>query len=252
MTRLKLQVQVCDFRDECESNERVLEQFIAGIRQNDLLSTDKNFTAEQALETRRTYEASIYHMKQLAEAQGSNAVRTFPERKGRNFGGSNAGNTCKQWPAYGTMSTTAESPVIGAKCVDSRNSKDQSQTAVRAVKTVKISTSITKQTWQLWASETAMHSIGEQSRECADEQFQHMSFAEIKISSVCTRDEVSGTLNIKLESKPGNHTLKLIVDTGAQNDTPSLQLSSNASKRSNSGFPKTWRECETESSSLAL
>ena len=44
MTRLKLQAQKCNFRDERESNERVLEQFIAGIRhavlQKELLSTD--------------------------------------------------------------------------------------------------------------------------------------------------------------------------------------------------------------------
>ena len=41
-----------------------------------------------------------------------------------------------------------------------------------------------------------------QSAECTDENFQHMSFAEIKISSVDTRDEMFATLNIKLESKP--------------------------------------------------
>ena len=99
-TRRKLQVQVGDVRDEWESNEHVLEQFIAGIRQNDLLSTDKTFTAEQALERRRTCEASTYYMKQLVEAQGSTAVKRFPMRKCRNCGGSYAGNTHEQWPAY--------------------------------------------------------------------------------------------------------------------------------------------------------
>ena len=54
ITRLKLQAQKCDFRDDRESNERVLEQFIAGIRhmelQKVLLSTAQDFTTEQALE----------------------------------------------------------------------------------------------------------------------------------------------------------------------------------------------------------
>jgi len=44
------------------SNERVLEQFIAGIRhtelQNELLSTAQDFSTEPALERDRTYEAS--------------------------------------------------------------------------------------------------------------------------------------------------------------------------------------------------
>ena len=68
MTRVKLQAHQCDFRDDRESNGRVLEQFIAGIRhtelQKELLSTAataQDFTTEQAVERGRTYEASIPH-----------------------------------------------------------------------------------------------------------------------------------------------------------------------------------------------
>ena len=65
--RLKLQAQICDFRDARESNESVQEQFIVGIRHpelhTDVLSTDKTDTAEQATERSRMYEASISHMK---------------------------------------------------------------------------------------------------------------------------------------------------------------------------------------------
>ena len=71
ITRLKLQAQKCDFHDDRQSSERVLEQFIAGIRhmelQKELLSTAQDFTIEQALERCRTFEASIAHMKQLAQ-----------------------------------------------------------------------------------------------------------------------------------------------------------------------------------------
>ena len=69
-----------------------------------------------------------------------------------------------------------------------------------------------------------VHSIRGQSTECMDEHFQYMSFAETKISSVDTRDEVFATLNIKLGSKPGNHILKLKVDTGAQGDPLPLRI----------------------------
>ena len=57
-----------------------------------------------------------------------------------------------------------------------------------------------------------------------DEQFQHMSFVETKISGVDTRDEVFATLNVKLESKLGSHTLKLKIDTGAQGNTLRLRI----------------------------
>ena len=93
ITRLKLQAQKCDFRDDRESNERVLEQFIAGIRymelQKELLSAAQDFATEQTLERGRTFEAPIAHMKQLAEAQGTNinTMRTFPIRKCHNCGG---------------------------------------------------------------------------------------------------------------------------------------------------------------------
>ena len=57
-----------------------------------------------------------------------------------------------------------------------------------------------------------------------DEHFQHMSFAETKISSVDARDKVFATQNIKLDSKSGNHTLKLKVDTGTQGNTLPLRI----------------------------
>ena len=68
-----------------------------------------------------------------------------------------------------------------------------------------------------------VYCIRGQSTECMDEHFQNMSFAE-KNSSVDTRDEVFATLNIKLDSKPGNHTLKLKVDTSAQDNTLPLRI----------------------------
>ena len=84
-TQLKLPALKCDFRDNRESNERVLAECIVGIicaeLQTDLLSIYKEFTTGQV---GRTYEALISYMKQLAEAQGTdviNGVITFPVKK---------------------------------------------------------------------------------------------------------------------------------------------------------------------------
>ena len=104
MTRLKLQAQKCYFRDDRESNERVLEQFFAVIRhmelQKELLSTAQDFTTVQALERGTTFEASIAHMKQLTNV---NAMRTFPIRKCHNCGGNHQNDPREQCPAYGTI-----------------------------------------------------------------------------------------------------------------------------------------------------
>ena len=76
MSRLKLHAYTCDFRDDMEFQERVIEQFIAGTRytdiQKDLLGKDKSLTLENALEIARTYEASQTHMAQLARMQPDN------------------------------------------------------------------------------------------------------------------------------------------------------------------------------------
>jgi len=71
-------VYVQDYRQQaCECVDdfmtRLKLQYIAGIRhtelQKELFSIAQDFTAEEALDPGRTYEASITHMKQLAEAQ---------------------------------------------------------------------------------------------------------------------------------------------------------------------------------------
>ena len=87
----------------------------------------------------------------------------------------------------------------------------------------------------------SVHSTNEQSTGCMDEHFQHMLFAETNISSVGTRDEVFATLNMKLESKPGNHTLKLKVDTGVQGNTqsPRINRRMHPTFLKAAGFPRT-------------
>ena len=73
ISRCKLQAQKCDFSNT-ELKERVIEQFVAGTKykelQKELLSKDKSLTLDQAIALGRDHEASIIHMKQLAEAQG--------------------------------------------------------------------------------------------------------------------------------------------------------------------------------------
>ena len=194
--------------------------------QQELLSTAQDCTSEQALERGRTFEASIAHMKQLADAQGTNvnAMRIFPIRKCHNCGGSHQNDTRDQCSAYGTICNNCGKPNHWGKVcrlIKQRRSKSRDRQQNRQYRPRH--QSMTRRGHN-GRQKGTVHSIKGQSTECMDEHFQHMSFAETKISGVDTRDEVFATLNIKLDSKLGNYTLKLKIGTGAQGNTLPLRI----------------------------
>eukprot|EP00057_Strongylocentrotus_purpuratus_P020224 XP_011674698.1 PREDICTED: uncharacterized protein LOC105443347 [Strongylocentrotus purpuratus] len=114
ISRLKLQAYDCEFRDDTELQERIIEQFITGTRypelQKDLLGKSKSLTLTQMLELSRTFEASQMHMAQLAEVQthiqpaSIDVVRrkTNTSNKCPNCGGNHARSPREACPAYGT------------------------------------------------------------------------------------------------------------------------------------------------------
>jgi len=161
----------------------------------------------------RTFEASIAHMRQLADAQGTNvnAMRIFPKRKCHNCGGNHQNDTRDPCPTYGTTCNNCGKP----------NHWDK---VCRLTKQRRSKSRESKRQFRPQHQSKTRHGHNGQSTECMDDNFQHMSSAERNISSVDTRDEVFATLNIKLDSKPRNHTLKLKLDTGAQGNTLPLRI----------------------------
>ena len=67
VNRCKLQAQKCQFKDDDETNDRIVDQLIYGIHyaelQKEYLSKDKSLTLSQAIKLGRNYEATISHMK---------------------------------------------------------------------------------------------------------------------------------------------------------------------------------------------
>ena len=63
-------MQTCQFRDNTEFSDRVIERFIAGTLhpdlQKQLLSKDADLTIDQCMDLARTHEAAMAHMQQLA------------------------------------------------------------------------------------------------------------------------------------------------------------------------------------------
>ena len=108
--RIKTQALKCKYASEDITQERILEQFIAGTAipkvQRELLSKDDTLTLAQALDIAKAHEASIKHMKQIQDLTPTPATSTIDavsnnrsHKQCGNCGGTHAPRKC---PAYGT------------------------------------------------------------------------------------------------------------------------------------------------------
>ena len=70
MTRCRTQARKCRFRDVAETDERLTEQLIVGVRQGKvqekLLCRDETLTLDAAMDIARTHEATLANMQQFA------------------------------------------------------------------------------------------------------------------------------------------------------------------------------------------
>ena len=108
--RIKTQDLKCKYALEDVTQERILEQFIAGTAipkvQRELLSKDDTLTLAQALDIAKAHETSIKHMKQIQDLTPTPATSTIDavsnnrsHKQCGNCGGTHAPRKC---PAYGT------------------------------------------------------------------------------------------------------------------------------------------------------
>ena len=81
MTRCKTQARKCQFRDAVETEERLIEQLILGVRhaniQEKLLGRDDTLTLDAAMDVVKTHEATVSNMQQFTgESNVSHVSRT--------------------------------------------------------------------------------------------------------------------------------------------------------------------------------
>ena len=81
MTRCKTQARKCQFRDAVETEERLIEQLILGVRhakiQDQLLGRDDTLTLDAAMDVVKTHEATVSNMQQFTgESNVSHVSRT--------------------------------------------------------------------------------------------------------------------------------------------------------------------------------
>ena len=76
MTRCKTQARKCKFRDATETEERLIEQLVVGVRHGKVqekLCRDDTLTLNAAMDVARTHEATLANMQQFSGDASSNS-----------------------------------------------------------------------------------------------------------------------------------------------------------------------------------
>ena len=228
MSRCKLQA----LKDELK--DRLIEQLISGTRhqelQKDLLGKDKTLTIDKAVDTARTYEASIEHMKQFQN------IETKPIQKaGVQVNSVNKSNTCLR--CGGKNHPKSKCPAIGKDC-SICGKKDHFKSVCLSLpenRSRLISSPHTRPTHRARTPGRHKPHQKSQSRDrkedsrhrskiytmCEDKPFPEDQFNRLTIGVVNgmkspTRDEAFTTMHMKLAEKKTIVDLNVKVDTGAQ------------------------------------
>jgi len=200
ISRCRLQAKKCEFRDDNESQDRILEQLISGIRypdvQKQLLNVcqDKAYTLDKAINLARNHEATMIQMRQFHQTceppddSPSVAVNAVKQKKCFNCGGDyHKRDSC---PARESICHFCSKKGHWKKCCKSkRNGKSKSDKNVNAVQY---------------------------------EHFESLNFGSVtQVNSIDDpldrRDEVLTHIDIELPDRPQEAaTLLIKIDTGAQ------------------------------------
>ena len=219
ISRLKNLAAKCQFRDNAEVEDRVLDQLIWGSRnpdvQKSLISRDKSLTLAAAIEIARSHEATSKHMKTLAgsskshqEDRSIDAIRKEQEREScNNCGKQHPRNKC---PAYGTLCR---------KC----GKANHWQLVCRSGKRKQLNQG-TKPVFK-----KTIHTIEDRDDDDDDEI---LTISTIEVNAMEdtrnsiheTRDEAFATLEIIQPEKKRKINLQCKVDTGAQSNVLPVRL----------------------------
>ena len=239
LSRLKLHAKKCEFKDDKEFQDRVIEQFIAGVKytdlQKELLGKDKSLTLQQTLEIGRTHEASINHMRQLAKVQPTDlavdAVRS--RRQCRNCGGTHSFRQRDFCPAYNTTCRKCrkknhwQAVCRSGSGNNTQRGRSKSRGRARSAQCRQARNSSSQRTH----SSRDVHSIFNPDPESdLEDTFDEVVISPIDMSDPTTpdcrsdtRDEAFTFIEVRRDKKT-LIKLRVKVDTGAQGNTLPLRM----------------------------
>ncbi|PIK45946.1 hypothetical protein BSL78_17195 [Apostichopus japonicus] len=221
------------------SGERLVEQIIASTPisefQKELLSQPKEFTIQKALELGRRYEAAAAHITdiQAMQSKPTSQIATI-NKKGtrcRNCGGDHVKGNCParndQCRACGKMGHWAKLCLTtkfkkGGQS-KSKSRQSHSRGAHRSRNNFDSHSNNQPRTNKHIES---IQQLPDREDQIAKE-LESFSFSSIKVSSMHsseTRNQVHANIDIKLNNKPGVHSLNIKVDTGAEGNTLPMRI----------------------------
>ncbi|XP_054769307.2 uncharacterized protein K02A2.6-like [Lytechinus pictus] len=234
--RCRTKAAKCKFKTDDTVEERIIEVLIAGIRhpevQKALLSKDENLKLDEAASLARTHEASDSHMSQLNSLDRASVHDLHQSSSCRNCGLRHPPKKCPAFKSQchkcgmkGHWKKLCKSSGDGSK----HRSRSQTRQAGRE-----------KGSWKNRSKSRSrnhgknLHPIA--SKNVDDDlprDFEDISIESIYVGHVHVdgvpiddsddKDELFATLKFSIRDKPGNHTLRVKVDTGAQGNVLPLR-----------------------------
>ncbi|KAK3719566.1 hypothetical protein QZH41_006864 [Actinostola sp. cb2023] len=230
MTRCRNQANKCKFRDQRETNERLVEQLIIGTKHKKaqefrILGNDEDLTLDKAIDYARTYEATLQHVEQLHnnEIQSVHAIGKTWNRKCGNCGNQHEQKKCS---AYGSQCHFCSRYNHWSKmCRQKANNGDNpNHTENASAKRVQANkprpfTQDTRRNRRVHE----MHADNELS-----DQFDTLHFESITVGSITPdekKDEAFATIDISIPSLGNSRAqLKAKLDTGAQENILPMRI----------------------------
>ena len=239
MTRCRTQARKCRLRDAIETDERLTEQLIVGVRhgkvQEKLLCRDETLTLDAAMDIARTHEATLANMQQFA-GDANSISHVSRSRKTRDSSGRRQvqhscgkcgrrhpptercpaeGSTCNacgklhHWQRVCRQATCRTSGVERRQHSSGRH-RSRTRPGHRANRDER--------------QRGGVHSVDQNGRsDQLSANFELLSFDNVETNAV-ERDEVYATLRMTLNDKANTPaTLRVKVDTGAQGNVMPLR-----------------------------
>ena len=232
VARCRLKAKECAFTNAKETQERLVEQLISGTRhlelQKELLQKDDTLTIDQAIDLGRTHEASLLHMKQMAEMCDTKAVNAITskdkfDKPCRNCGRVHPFKPREKCPAWGTSCAKCDKPNHWAsQCRGNKNIESSGHAATNS----KPRQERERRHRRKGQKSKKVHVVYQDSdsNDYDSDNFDELSFSEItQHGAHDSRTEVFTSLKVKLPRRPGTHKLKVKVDTGAGGNTLPLR-----------------------------
>ncbi len=214
MARIRTQALKCNFRDDLELEERLIEQLIAGSPyqevQKDLLAADNTLKLEKAIQIARNHEASLIHMEMLAETRRptdeSKSITAIEKlHKCSKCGLKHPFKPKRKCPAHGSVCNFCKKTGHWEKvCRRKKAEGDVEEKGARKSK----------------GRKHGKKNIDcmDQSENDSDSEFDELEFSMVQIDSIDTRDEIFSKVQVILPkaNRRVKASLSAKVDTGAQ------------------------------------